>query len=63
MTSTNVFSFDLFDSFPDLCFLIADDGKIIEANSVAVNLIGKDKNQLIENNFFNFVPDTEKTSC
>ena len=40
MTSSNVFSFDLFDSFPDLCFLITDEGRIIEANIiVAVNLI------------------------
>ncbi len=60
MTSSNVFSFDLFDSFPDLCFLITDEGKIIEANSVAVNLIRKDQDQIINNNFFDFVPEQDK---
>ncbi len=60
MASSNVFSFDLFDSFPDLCFLITDEGRIIEANLVAVNLICEDKNQIINNKFFDFVPETEK---
>ncbi len=60
MASPNVFSFDLFDSFPDLCFLITEKGKIVEANSIAVNLICEDKNQIINNNFFDFIPDAEK---
>ena len=60
MNSENVFSFDLFDGFPDLCILIAEDGKIIQLNSIAQNFLKNNDDSAIAKNFFDFIPDTER---
>lgn len=39
MTNSFEYNFDLFDSFPDMCFLLSGDGKIQKMNSVAAGII------------------------
>ena len=60
MKSNNVFSFDIFDNFPDLCLLILENGNIIHANSEAFTLLGQHVDEILNRNFFDFVPQTER---
>ncbi len=64
MTSAKtIFNFDLFDSFPDLCLLISKEGKILEANSLAIKTLEKNRTQILKRSFFDFVLDSEKKNA
>jgi PAS domain S-box-containing protein len=61
MPSKFTFTFDLFDNFQGMCFILSDEGKILEINkSVSINL-KKTSEDLIGLNFFSIIDSSCST--
>lgn len=56
------FTFDLFETFSDLCFIVSPDGSIAEVNQTAADSLEKSKDSILNENFFNLIekPSREK---
>jgi PAS domain S-box-containing protein len=50
----------LFDSLPDLCFLVSSDGKILEANIVGCATLKRSKEQLLGSSFTSHIVSNER---
>jgi PAS domain S-box-containing protein len=60
MTISPKFDFKLFDNFPELCFIISDEGKIISLNKAAEEILGINSDKLVNTRFFDLAVNDDK---
>jgi PAS domain S-box-containing protein len=60
MNDNNSFSFDLFESFIDMCFILSADGEVLKLNMSASKVLKSENKQLIGENFIELLESSYK---
>ncbi len=60
MNNNFSFGFDLFESFDEMCFILSNEGLIIELNKTAVETLGSEKGALIGSIFIDLIEKSDR---